>query len=43
MADQGYITQAAANKTMAMSLGVKHNRFLHGQARGLRLTTSSST
>jgi penicillin-binding protein 1A len=27
MADQGYITQATANKTIAMSLGVKRNRY----------------
>ena len=34
MADQGYITQAAANKTMAMGLGVKHNRYYTAKREG---------
>ena len=34
MADQGYITQATANKTMAMSLGVKHNRYYTAKREG---------
>ena len=34
MADQGYITQAKATKTMAQGLGVKHNRFYTYQREG---------
>ena len=34
MADQGYITQATANKTMAMGLGVKHNRYYTAKREG---------
>ena len=34
MADQGYITQAMATKTMAQGLGVKHNRFYTYQREG---------
>jgi penicillin-binding protein 1A len=34
MADQGYITQALATKTMGMSLGVKHNRFYTAKREG---------
>ena len=34
MADQGYITQAVANKTMAMSLGVEHNRYYTAKREG---------
>jgi penicillin-binding protein 1A len=34
MADQGYITQATADKTMAMSLGVKHNRYYTAKREG---------
>ena len=34
MADQGYITQAMATKTMAMSLGVKHNRYYTAKREG---------
>ncbi len=34
MAEQGYITQALADKTMAMSLGVKHNRYYTAKREG---------
>jgi penicillin-binding protein 1A len=34
MADQGYITQATADKTMAMGLGVKHNRYYTAKREG---------
>src|SRR6266511_3875636 len=34
MADQGYITQARADKTKAMGLGVKHNRFYTAKREG---------
>ena len=34
MADQGYITQARADKTKAMRLGVKHNRFYTAKREG---------
>jgi penicillin-binding protein 1A len=34
MADQHYITQARADKTKAMSLGVKHNRFYTAKREG---------
>ncbi len=34
MADQGYISQARAEKTKAMSLGVKHNRFYTAKREG---------
>src|SRR5919204_15056 len=34
MADQGYITQATADKTKAMSLGVKHNRYYTAKREG---------
>jgi penicillin-binding protein 1A len=34
MADQGYITQAVADKTKAMGLGVKHNRYYTAKREG---------
>jgi penicillin-binding protein 1A len=34
MADQGYITQAAADDTKEMSLGVKHNRYYTAKREG---------
>ena len=34
MADQGYITQATADKTKTMSLGVKHNRYYTAKREG---------
>src|SRR5512133_3437630 len=34
MADQGYITQALATKTMGMGLGVKHNRYYTAKREG---------
>src|SRR3954466_3434820 len=34
MADQGYITQALATKTMGMTLGVKHNRYYTAKREG---------
>ena len=34
MADQGYITQATADKTKPMSLGVKHNRYYTAKREG---------
>jgi penicillin-binding protein 1A len=34
MADQGYITQAAADETKQMSLGVKHNRYYTAKREG---------
>jgi penicillin-binding protein 1A len=34
MADQGYISQATANRTMAMSLGVKHSRYYTAKREG---------
>jgi penicillin-binding protein 1A len=34
MADQGYITQARADRTKAMGLGVKHNRFYTAKREG---------
>jgi penicillin-binding protein 1A len=34
MADQGYITQAMADQTMQMSLGVKHNRYYTAKREG---------
>ena len=43
MADQGYITQATATKTMAEGLGVKHNRYYTPSARATSSTTSSSS